>query len=165
MAITKEKKTAIIEKVTKVLSDAGSVVFVNFRGLGVQDTNTLRCSLRDVGVGYTVAKKTLIGRALDSVKTEGERPSFEGELALAYTTSTDDVLAPAREVRVFSKTHKDNIKILGGIFEGIYKSDAEMIEIADIPSQDVLRGMFVNIINSPIQGFVIALNAIAEKKA
>ena len=29
----------------------------------------------------------------------------------------------------------------------------------------VLRGMFVNVINSPIQGLVIALDQIAQKKA
>jgi len=39
-----------------------------------------------------------------------------------------------------------------------------MNEIANIPSLDVLRGMFVNIINSPIQRTAIALGQIAEKK-
>ncbi len=41
---------------------------------------------------------------------------------------------------------------------------AEMMEIATIPSRETLLGMFVNVINSPIQGFVVALNSIAEKK-
>jgi len=40
----------------------------------------------------------------------------------------------------------------------------KMQEIATIPSLQVLRGMFVNVINSPIQGLAIALNAIAQKK-
>jgi ribosomal protein L10 len=39
-----------------------------------------------------------------------------------------------------------------------------MESIALIPSQKTLYAQFVNIINSPIQGFVVALNAIAEKK-
>src|SRR3990167_7338986 len=33
-----------------------------------------------------------------------------------------------------------------------------------IPSLQTLRGMFVNVINSPIQGLAIALDAIAKKK-
>ena len=40
-----------------------------------------------------------------------------------------------------------------------------MTEIASIPALPVLRGMFVNVINSPIQGLAVALNQIAEKKA
>ena len=39
-----------------------------------------------------------------------------------------------------------------------------MTEIASIPTLQVLRGVFVNVINSPIQGLVLGLNAIAEKK-
>jgi hypothetical protein len=40
-----------------------------------------------------------------------------------------------------------------------------MTAIATIPPVPVLRGMFVNVINSPIQGLVIALDQIREKKA
>ncbi len=55
--------------------------------------------------------------------------------------------------------------ILGGVFDGVYKSKEEMTEIASIPSLQTLRGMFVNVINSPIQGLAVSLNQIAEKKA
>ena len=53
---------------------------------------------------------------------------------------------------------------MGGIFEGRFMDAAEMNEVATIPPVDVLRGMFANVINSPIQGLVVALNGIAEKK-
>lgn len=161
MAINKEKKTEILKKVSSAIDGSKSTVFVNFHGLSVSDTTSLRKSLTQEKVGYTVAKKTLINRALSDKKIEGEKPSFEGELAIAYG---EDLVAPARGVYEFQKKHKDNIAILGGIFDGIYKTQEEMTEIASIPPLQVLRGMFVNVINSPIQGLVIGLNAIAEKK-
>ena len=37
-------------------------------------------------------------------------------------------------------------------------------EIATIPSLQTLRGMFVNVINSPIAGLAVALKAIADKR-
>jgi hypothetical protein len=40
-----------------------------------------------------------------------------------------------------------------------------MKAIATIPPVPVLRGMFVNVINSPIQRMAIALGQIAAKKA
>jgi hypothetical protein len=40
-----------------------------------------------------------------------------------------------------------------------------MNSIATIPPLPVLRGMFVNVINSPIQSLVIALSKVAEIKA
>jgi ribosomal protein L10 len=39
-----------------------------------------------------------------------------------------------------------------------------MMAIALIPSQQTLYAQFVNVINSPIQGLVVALSKIAEKK-
>ena len=39
-----------------------------------------------------------------------------------------------------------------------------MITIASIPGIKTLQAQFVQLINSPIQRFVLALNAIAEKK-
>ncbi len=41
---------------------------------------------------------------------------------------------------------------------------SEIEGIALIPSVQTLRGMFVNVINSPIQRFAIALNEIAKTK-
>lgn len=162
MAITKEKKKEIVVDLENALSSAKSVVFVNFNGLSVASVSTLRRSLRAEKVGYKVAKKTLIKRALNTEKIEGDMPEFPGALAIAYG---EDLLAPAREVYEFAKKSEGKLSIIGGIFEGKYKNKEEMITIASIPGLQTLRGMFVNVINSPIQRFAIALGQIAEKKA
>jgi len=95
-------------------------------------------------------------------------PALEGEVGIAYGK---DLIAPAREVFAFQnkfKVGKDGkgggIVILGGIFEGKYMTKEEMLGIALIPPLSILRGMFVNVINSPIQGFVMALDQIAKKQ-
>lgn len=160
MAITKEKKKTILEKLEGVKNDSESIVFVSFKGLPVSDTTAMRASLRELGVGYFVAKKTLMKRAFDGA-FKGELPSLEGEIAVAYSA---DAIAPAQNIKTFAEKYKDNIAIVGGVFEGVYKSREEMTEIASIPGLDVLRGMFVNVLNSPIQGFAVALSAIADQK-
>ena len=119
-------------------------------------------SLKKEGVSYTVAKKTLTRRVLDQEKFTGERPELPGELAVAWG---EDLIAPAREVYSFQKKFPEGLKILGGVFEGRYMAGREMEEIAMIPSVDVLRRKFVNIINSPIQRMAIALSEIAKQKA
>ena len=162
MAITKEKKQGIISKLEDVLKTSNSVVFVNFNKLLVKDASEIRRSLKKEGVGYTVAKKSLIKRVFSGSSTKGELPSLDGEIALAFG---EDLLSPAREIFGFQKKMDGKLNIVGGIYDGEYKNKEEMMVIASIPSVDVLRGMFVNIINSPIQRFAIALNQIAEKKA
>lgn len=162
MALSKNKKKDVIEKLEGAIKDAKSVVFVNFHGLKVGDTTQFRRKLRAEGVGFLVSKKTLTRRAFDTQKYEGTMPELVGEVGVAYSA---DLIAPAREVHEFQKKFKDNLAILGGVFESKYMNKEEMMAIALIPSVDTLRGMFVNVINSPIQGFVMALSEIAKKKA
>ena len=164
MALTREKKKDILEKLAGILRHSTSVVFVNFHGLGVAETNAMRSELRGQSVSYTVAKKTLMKRALADAKVPGDAPEFPGELALVYT-SGDDLVSPARGINTFITKHKDSISILGGIFEGSFIGKEAMTDIALIPSLEVLRAQFVNIINSPIQRFAISLNEIAKAKS
>lgn len=160
MPITKAKKKEILDRLQGITKKE-SVVFVNFKGLPVTDTSAMRSVLRDSDVSYFVTKKTLVKKAFETSGVEGELPVMEGELALAYA---DDLIAPAREIFKFQKKFSGNIKILGGTFEGKFLNKSEMEEIAQIPSEHMLRGMFVNVINSPIQGIVMLLKAYADKK-
>ena len=162
MAIKKDKKVEIIKDSEDIIKNSNSLVFLNFHKLPVLEERELRKSLRKEDIGYKVIKKTLFKRALDDAKIEGEIPEIKGELAVAYGK---DLLAPAREVYNFQKTHKENVQILGGIFEKRYMDGKEMLGIATIPPLNVLYGKFVNVINSPIAGLVMALGQIAESKA
>ncbi|MEX0932397.1 MAG: 50S ribosomal protein L10 [Parcubacteria group bacterium] len=162
MAITREKKEEIVEKLSGALKEAKSLVFVNFKGLSVANATEMRRALQEQGVSYKVAKKNLVNMALDTEKFEGDKPELLGELALAWS---EDPVAPLREVHTFQKKFAGGISILGGVFEGRYIGKGEAEEIALIPSLDVLRGKFVNIINSPIQRTAIALGEIAKLKS
>lgn len=166
MAVTRQKKEATLEKLQGIFKNAATAVFVNFHGLTVGDVSDVRRTLKGEGVGYTVAKKTLIKKALSKSDAVGEAPSLDGEVAVAHIPGGDgaDITAPARGIYAFAKKFENRIAILGGIFAGKLLNREEMLEIATIPSMHTLRGMFVNVINAPIQGFVVALQAIADKK-
>jgi large subunit ribosomal protein L10 len=160
--ITKAKKKELVEKIAEALKSSKSVVFANFQHLIVADDMAMRRALRKEGVGYLVVRKTLAKIALKDAKILGTMPEFVGELAMVYG---EDLTTPAREFYAFQKKYKDNVKIVGGIFEGKYMTVEEMTAIAAIPSQKTLYAQFVNLINSPIQRFAVVLNQIAISKA
>lgn len=161
MAITKQKKQDILSKLVTEIVPAETVVFASFKGIPVLDITAFRKDLRSKDTGYYVAKKTLIRKAFGESGIAGTLPELTGEVAVAYSK---DQLAPAKGIYEFAKKNPDRMKIVGGVFEGKFVSAAEMIVIASIPGREVLYGQFVNVINSPIQGLVIALDAIAKKK-
>ncbi|MEK7185116.1 MAG: 50S ribosomal protein L10 [Patescibacteria group bacterium] len=161
VALTKAKKKDVLEKLGGIFKDSLSVVFVNFRGLTATDTANVRKALAASGIGFTVAKKTLIRRALSTDKVSGEVPELGGELAIAYGA---DQIAPAREIFSFQKKFENKISILGGVFEKVFVDQQKMLAIALIPDRKTLEAQFVNLINSPIQRIVVALSEIAKKQ-
>lgn len=143
------------------MNGAQSLVFVNIHGLKLEDATKMRRALKAEKVGFFVAKKSLTSLALASKKYAGTAPELVGEFGFAYGT---DLIAPARGVYEFQKKLKDQVTIIGGVFENKYMTKDEMVAIASIPQLATLQGMFLNVINSPIQGFVMALNEIGKKK-
>jgi large subunit ribosomal protein L10 len=119
----------------------------------------MRKALREAGVGFFVAKKTLMERVFTGY--EGTMPKLDGEIAVAYSA---DAMAPAQNMKEFATKFKDKVAIVGGIFQGTFKDQAEMTAIASIPSLDVLRGMFAQLINSPRQRFAVVLSEVAKTK-
>ena len=163
MAISKDKKREIVAKLTDAFKEASSVAFVGFTKLTVKDASRLRSELSSNGVRYFVAKKTLIRKALETRGYTGTLSDLPGEVAVAWTAG-DDVTAPSRGVYEFGKKLKGVLTLLGGVFENAFIGAPQVVAIATIPPMPVLRGMFVNIINSPIQGFVMALDQISKTK-
>ena len=161
MAINKQKKEEIVARVSDIIKGASTLVFAQFKGLTVEEQNALRRALRGNQVGYTVAKKSLVRRALDAAQFAGDAPPLEGEVALAYGA---DELAPARELAVFVKKFPEHLALAGGVFGGRYVSADEIKSIAAIPGLQVLRGQFVQIINSPLQRFAVVLDQVAKAK-
>lgn len=163
MAKTKQEKAVIIEKLERALKGGASSVFVHFTGLNVADETAMRRGLRTDQVSYTVAKKTLIKRALESLGHKHAELPLQGEVAVA-SGGGEDATAAARLVHEFGKKFVGKLIILGGLFEGRLVGQTEMQDIAMIPPMQALRGMFANIVNSPIQRFAIGLGEVAKTK-
>ena len=94
-------------------------------------------------------------------KISGEMPEMEGELGVVYGV---DSIEPAREIYTFQKKLDKKVQIVGGVFEGKFMNKEEMLVIAQIPGLKTLHAQFVNLINSPIQGFVMTLDQVVKTK-
>lgn len=158
--LLKSRKEEMIKDLETSIKGSESVVFVNFHGLKVADETSLRRDLRNQGVDYKVSRKTLLKRALNG-KATGEIPELGGEVAIALSK---DPISSAREVYNFQKAHKGSLSILGGIFEGQFVSGEKMMEIATIPSREVLLSRIAYLLKSPMQRLALVVNEVAKSK-
>lgn len=161
MAITKQKKVEVTAKIVEGLKSAEGAVFVSARGIDANQMTAFRRDLRANGVSYTVAKKTLMKRAFVECGIKGNLPEMPGEVAIAW--SKDPIAAP-KGVYTFAKNkeNKDKMQLVGGIYEGTFMSQNEILQLATIPSYKELQGKFVGVLNAITTNFVRVIDAKAK---
>lgn len=164
VAKTKAIKGEVLSKLQKIFAESRSIAFVQFHKLTVANAQELRRKLRDVGTGYFVAKKTLIRKSLEGGSAQGELPILDGEVAVAYLQKGSDVTAPAREIFGFEKKLEKAVRLIGGIFEGKFVGQQEILSLALIPPRQTLLAQFVNLVQSPLQRFAVVLSEVAKTK-
>ncbi len=154
MAKSKVQKQQTIESLVSEFKTAKSVVFMNFQGLKVKESEELRKLCRDQQVVYLASKKTLIQKALESAGVSAQVRDFEGSLAVAF--GQGDEVAPARVVADFAKKH-EAVKVYGGVLEGSFIDGAKVMSLAKLPTKHQLLGQLVGTLNAPVSGFVNVL--------
>lgn len=151
--LTKDQKKQLVKDITEEVKAAKSAVFVDYRGLKVNDLTQLKKNLREKGCGFRVAKKTLIERALKEAGIVLDVKSMEGQIAI--TVSPDEVTG-AKTINDFGKKN-ENIKILKGILESNVLEAEEVKALANLPSREEMLVRLVGTLNAPISGFVNVL--------
>ncbi len=150
--IPKEKKQEIINSLADKLSRQKIVIFSDYTGLKVNQIQELRRQLREKGIDYQVAKKTLINLALEKVGFKAVKvKEMAGQLALVF--GYQDEILPAKILYNFSEDNQA-LKILAGLVGGKYLESEAIINLAKLPSKEELLFQLVSIISSPITGLV-----------
>jgi len=148
-------------------------VLTDYKGMTVFQINKLRDDLKDQSVELKVAKNTLLEKAAKELDIEEMTKNLAGCTAIAF--SSEDGVSPAKWLKEYVKKNKLPLEIKSGLVEGKLFEKNEILEIADLPSKDVLIAQAIGGIKAPInslvfvlqgtlRGLVYTLEAIREKK-
>ncbi len=173
MAKTRQKKEQDMKLLVDGIKKAKSVVFANFQGLKVSESEELRGLCREQNIGFIASKKTLLNKALKDAGFDVDAKAFTGGVAVVL--GNEDEVAPAQTIAKFAKAH-EVVSIFGGLLEGQFIDAGKVKELSTLPSKQQLLGQLVGTLNAPISGFVNVLagnmrglvnvlNGIKESKA
>lgn len=155
-----QQKQEIVEQLAGKLGNSAAGVIVEYKGITVADDTVLRRKLREAGVEYAVVKNSMLSRAAEKAGLEGLEDVLKGTTALAV--SAEDPVAAAKILCEQAK-EDENFKIKAGFLDGAVIDVARVGELAKLPSREGLISMLLSVLNGPIRGLAVALNAIAEK--
>ena len=156
------EKQAIVEALAERIKNAGSGVLVDYKGITVSEDTELRAELRKSEVEYSVVKNTLTRKALDQLGMSELDSVLNGTTSLA--TAVNDPIAPFRVIADYSKKLGDRFNIKAAFLEGKILNDAEIAEMAELPSKDALYAKVLGTMIAPITGLAVCLGQILEQK-
>ena len=148
-------KVAVVDEVRERFADAEAVLFTEYRGLDVAAMADLRSRLIDADCGYKIYKNTLVRRALSDEAPSGTLDLLLGPTALAFCGK--DPSAAAKALRTFAAEH-DALIIKGGVLAGTLLSDAQVRELADLPSRDELMAHMLAAFAAPLNALASMMN-------
>ncbi len=132
--MAKADKATAVADIAEQFKDSTATLVTEYRGLTVANLKELRRSLGDSAT-YTVAKNTLVKRAAAEAGVEGLDELFTGPTAIAFIEGEPVVAAKA--IKTFAKDNKALV-IKGGYMDGRALSIAEIEQIADLETREVL---------------------------
>ena len=128
------EKVAAVAEIAAEFRDASAMVVTEYRGLTMSQITKLRRSLGN-DVNYTVAKNTLVKRAAADAGVQGLDDLLVGPTAIAFVSG--EPVDAAKALREFSRDNKALV-VKGGYMEGRALSAAEIDQLADLDSREVL---------------------------
>ena len=184
---SKLRKSEELVKLKNKLPESKLSVFTSFskageKGLSVAQMTELKRLLRSLGAEYFVTKKTLIDLALRSIRqaqdgqVQGKQPSknYDGldiysmDGSVGMILGGDDPYLVAKKVYEFSRKNQ-SLHFWGALLrqgsEGqvVFIGKDGFLEIARMPSKEVLIGRLVGMLTYPMRGLAVVLSEIAKK--
>ena len=127
-------KAAAVAEVADKFRGSNAAVLTEYRGLTVAQLKELRRSLSG-NATYAVVKNTLTAIAAKEAGIESLDADLKGPSAIAFVTG--DPVATAKGLRDFAKANPALV-IKGGVLDGNALTAAEITQLADLESREVL---------------------------
>jgi large subunit ribosomal protein L10 len=157
--MNKEQKAAVVEELSKELSDSDAIFAIDYRGISVPQAAELRSGLRDADTRFRIVKNRLTLLALDKAGTDELKDHMEGPTALAFVNG-DAALAAKTIFRLGSEWELLDYK--GGLMDGEVLDADSFKAIAKLPGREQMNAQFAGIVASPLTGLVRGLGSMVQ---
>lgn len=143
--MNRSEKHQIVSEFSKKLEGFQAAVLTNFRGLNVEQINTLRRRLKEEKISYHVVKNTLMKLASRGTPLEKLADYFEGPTAIAI--SHGDPVPLAKILSEFVK-NQPNLEIKAGLIQGRIATPEEIKSLATLPPREIILGQLLGTIQA-----------------
>jgi large subunit ribosomal protein L10 len=162
LAITKERKQALVEQYRELIGRSEGIILATYTGLPVKDLERLRRKVRDLGGEFRVVKNRLARVSRREAGRTVVDAALQGATAIGF--APDDPVALAKAIVDFSK-ESDKVKVKAGVVNGVVYDARQVVRLAETPPMPVLRAQLLGLFNTPATRLASILSAPARQLA
>lgn len=154
-------KTAAIDAAKKMLEGYNDFIFVDYRGLNVEQITNLRNKLREKESVLRVVKNNFVRIAFEARKITKAGDYLKGPTAIVMAKEDSNVVA-----KVMFDFAKDApaLSVKGAIIGGDVFDVAKIEAFSKVPGKKQIIAMLMSAINGPARKMAATLQAYIEKK-
>ncbi len=150
----------IVDEIKENIKGSEGCFFINFNRVKAFSVSQLRNNLRVTGASVYVAKNSLLTRAFDDRKETLN--NLIGQETAVIFIHDKDIVKTCKALVDFAKEN-EILKINGGFIKDKLVTTDEVNALSKLPPKEVLLGMAVSGLASPLSGFISTLNQVILK--
>jgi large subunit ribosomal protein L10 len=154
LAISKDKKSELVQQYKDWLNDSSGIVLASYSGITVKELEGLRRKIREIGGEFHVVKNTLIQLALQDAGLDLPQEMLQGTTAIGFTS--EDIPGLAKAVSDLAR-ESAAMEIKGGVVDRIVYDGSQMKNLAELPPLPILQAHLLSVIQAPASRVAMAL--------
>jgi len=156
------EKTLIVADVREKLQSSPYLLLVDYSGMKVTHFEELRTRLAGAGARLSVVRNTFLKIAAKDLRMPELDSLLTGQTAMV--TGEADICAAAKTLKTFAAEFQKPV-VRTGVLDNTPLTVAQIAELADLPSKEVLQSKFLALLQTPASQLVRLLNEPAASLA
>ena len=158
--MTRSEKDAVIKDLKEKIETSKALFLTNLVGIGANDAVSLRKKVREAEGAIVVTKNSLFGKAAAGTHAEALLTGLKGTNAVAFAFAD----APGVAKAVFEASEDlEQVTVGKGYLGEDLLEEAQVVELAKLPSRDEMLGTLLATFNAPVSAFARLMNSVKDE--
>ncbi len=161
--MNRSQKELVVDTLRDKFGQATGSFVVNVKGMTVSQTQQLRTQLREQGGELKIAKVRLVKKAIGK-ESYGELLGkiLKDQVGIVFARKESSPVA--KVLYTFAK-QCDQLKLVAGCVDAEVMDSKGVMQIALLPSREVLLAQLCGLLKSPMVQLAIAVDKVKEQKS
>ena len=142
-----KEKELLLDEVKALVKKSNGFIVTQYKDISANKLAGFRSEFHKLSSQLFITKKRLFLKALEDTNVQFTKDQLNGNIAMVLVD--DKFIETTKIVYNFIDESKDQLAVVGGLFEGTQCDANALKRISVLPSQDEMRAEFLGLLEAP----------------